>query len=151
MLKKYISIFIATGGGVGYFPYISGTIGTLVGIPIYILLSKINPFLYIFISGILFFIGVKSSGYVEELFNVKDSRRIVIDEILGYIVTMFMINNTKKNILIGFILFRLFDILKIFPIRYIDERMEGGYGIVIDDVVAGIYANLIFRILLKYI
>ncbi len=125
----------------GYFPFASGTAGTLAAIPLYLLFSMLSPLFY----GVAFLLVLPlsfwSSGRAEKIFGAKDSGLIVIDEIVGFIVTMFMIPFGIKYIVAGFLLFRFFDITKIYPANAM-EKLGGGPGVVMDDVVAGIYSNL---------
>ena len=84
------------------------------------------------------------------MFGEKDTSLIVIDEMVGFQWTMFLVAPTVLHVFIGFILFRLFDIFKMFPAGYFQRRLPGGYGIVIDDVVAGMYANIALLLLIKF-
>ena len=89
------------------------------------------------------------AGEAEKVFKKKDSRLIVIDEMAGFLVTLFLIPWNAKSIAAGFFLFRLIDIVKPFPIRRL-ERLPGGWGVVTDDVLAGIYANAILRVIMRF-
>jgi len=142
-------LLIATGFGVGYSPVAPGTLGTLVAIPIYYFLSEIPSPLYEITLVGFFFLSVWISENAERYFGKKDDQRIVIDEIMGFLITMLWVPKTVPFIIIGFFLFRFFDILKPFPIRRLEKRLKGGYGVVLDDVVAGVYANIILHILYK--
>ncbi len=154
MNKNIIRCFneiLSTAFFTGYIPFIPGTFGTLVGVLLFILFSRYAPVYYIAL--LLFIIlAVKVSDYAEkEIFRIKDTPSIVIDEVAGYLITMisFEFNGTiesVKFIIIGFILFRIFDIWKPYPIRQ-SQKLEGGLGIVIDDILAGIYANLFLQFL----
>jgi phosphatidylglycerophosphatase A len=148
MLNRFISI-LATGFGVGYIPIAPGTLGTLVAIPIYYFLSEIPfPLYEITLIG-FFFLAVWVSEKAEAVFGKKDDRRIVIDEMMGFFVTMLWVPKTPLIILAGFILFRFFDILKPFPIRRF-EKVRGGFGVVLDDVMAGVYSNIILQVISSY-
>lgn len=94
------------------------------------------------------FLAIYVSGEAENLFRKKDAPQIVIDEIAGFQFTMFLITPTVWHILCGFLLFRFFDILKPFPAGYCQKRLSGGYGVVMDDVAAGIYANISLTLLI---
>ena len=143
-------LFIATGFGVGYSPVAPGTLGTLVAIPIYYFLSDIpSPLYEITLIG-FFFLSVWISENAETSFGKKDDQRIVIDEIIGFLITMLWVPKTVPFIIIGFFLFRFFDILKPFPIRRLEKGLKGGYGVVLDDVAAGVYANIILHIASYY-
>ena len=140
-------ILLATGFGVGYSPIAPGTLGTLVAIPIYYFLSGIPSPLYEITLVGFFFLSVWVSENAERFFAKKDDQRIVIDEIMGFLITMLWIPKTVPFIIIGFFLFRFFDILKPFPIRRLEKELKGGYGVVLDDVLAGIYGNIILHVI----
>ncbi|UCD70456.1 MAG: phosphatidylglycerophosphatase A [Syntrophobacterales bacterium] len=144
---KRIVIFLATGCFAGYSPVAPGTAGTLVAIPIYFFLFRLSPFYYAAILLSSIYIAIWASDRAEVLLQSRDCRHIVIDEMVGFLVAMFMVPSTGKNIVLGFFLFRALDIVKPFPIRAIEEKVRGGYGVVLDDIVAGIYTNLIIHIL----
>jgi phosphatidylglycerophosphatase A len=146
MLKRIV-IFLATGCYVGYSPLVPGTTGTLAAIPIYFLLSRLPPLYYLAILLGSIYISIWASDRAEVIFQSKDCRHIVIDEVVGFLVTMFIVPPTWRNILLGFFIFRALDIIKPFPIRALEERVRGGYGVVLDDIIAGIYANLIIHVL----
>ena len=139
-------LILATGFGVGYSPIAPGTLGTLITIPFYYFLSTIpSPIYEITLIG-FFFLSVWISENAEIFFGKKDDPRIVIDEIMGFFITMLWLPKTIFSVIAGFFLFRFFDILKPFPIRSLEKRWRGGYGVVSDDVLAGIYSNIILQI-----
>ena len=140
-------LLLATGFGVGYSPIAPGTLGTLVAIPIYYFLSEIPSALYEITLIGFFFLSVWISEKAEIFFVKKDDQRIVIDEIIGFLITMLWVPKTTRFIIIGFILFRFFDILKPFPIRRLEKGLKGGYGVVLDDVAAAVYANIILHLI----
>jgi len=140
-------LLLATGFGVGYSPIVPGTLGTLLAIPLYLVLSEIpSPIYELTLMG-FFFLSVWISERAEQFFGKKDDQRIVIDEMMGFFITLLWLEKTLLVIVIGFILFRFFDILKPFPIRHLEKRWRGGYGVVLDDVMAGIYANILLHLL----
>lgn len=145
-LVKKLAILLATGMYIGYSPVAPGTIGSLAGAVICFFLSSANLLIYAIalLSG--FFASIWASSIAKEHFGKKDPRQIVCDEIIGYMTALFLIPFALLNISIVFLLFRFFDILKPFPIGIIDKKMESGLGIVLDDVLAGIYANISFRL-----
>jgi phosphatidylglycerophosphatase A len=146
-MNRFFLLF-ATGFGVGHSPIAPGTLGTLIAIPAYYFLSEIpSPLYEITLIG-FFFLSVWISENAETFFGKKDDRRIVIDEMIGFLITMLWVPKTISFIIIGFLLFRFFDIVKPPPIRII-ERARGGYGVVLDDVIAGIYGNIVLQILCK--
>lgn len=138
---------MATGCYVGYSPLVPGTTGTLVAIPIYFFLTRLPALYYLVILLGSIYVAMWASDGAEVLLQARDSRHIVIDEIVGFLVAMFMVPSTLGNILLGFFLFRAFDVVKPFPIRALEERVRGGYGVVLDDITAGIYTNLVIHIL----
>jgi len=143
-MNRFILI-LATGFGVGYSPVAPGTLGTLVAIPVYYFLSEIPSPLYEITLIAFFFLSVWVSGNAERLLGKEDDQRIVIDEIMGFLITMLWVPKTIRFMVIGFFLFRVFDILKPFPIRHLEKKLKGGYGVVLDDVMAGVYANIILH------
>jgi phosphatidylglycerophosphatase A len=135
-------LFVATGFFIGSVPLAPGTFGSLIGLPVCFLLSRLNflqSVVWILIF-ILFAIAIASAA--EKILKQKDPGQIVIDEIAGLAVTLAGVPFNLKTVLAGFIIFRAFDILKPFPIRLLEKRVGGGTGVVLDDVLAGVYANL---------
>jgi phosphatidylglycerophosphatase A len=142
-------ILLAAGFGAGFSPVVPGTMGTLVAIPIYYFISSISTPLYEVTLATFFFLSSWIAGQAERHWDKKDDRRIVIDEIMGFLVTMLWVPKSLFFIIAGFILFRFFDILKPFPIRHL-ERVKSGYGVVLDDILAGIYSNIILHMILRF-
>jgi phosphatidylglycerophosphatase A len=140
-------LLLSTGFGVGYSPIAPGTLGTLIAIPVYYFLSEIPSPIYEITLIASFFLSVWISESAEIFFRKKDDQRIVIDEMIGFLITMLWVPKTILFIVIGFFLFRFFDILKPFPIRHLERRLKGGFGVVLDDVMAGVYANIILRLI----
>lgn len=146
-LGERFILFVATGAYSGYFPVFPGTVGTLVGIGIYLLICTLNPLFYASILIVLFFFAVLFSAQGEKILRENDSSQIVIDEIFGFLVAMAFVPNRFVYILLGFFFFRLFDVIKIFPAGFFDKKMKNGYGVVLDDLVAGVYTNLVLQCL----
>jgi phosphatidylglycerophosphatase A len=145
---RRLVIILATWWGTGYSPVAPGTVGTIAAIPLFLLLSLLP--LYGYICGVLV-IGLAASwlaGRAEQIFGEQDNQRIVIDEVMGLLVTMAAVPLTWQYLLAGVVLFRIFDVLKPPPIRLIERTVKGGYGVVFDDVLAGIYAQISLRIVL---
>ncbi|MBI5416917.1 phosphatidylglycerophosphatase A [Candidatus Poribacteria bacterium] len=142
------SIFLSTGFYAGYFPYIPGTAGTLVGVIIYILLKNIGEIAYITGSSFFILIGIITIHISLKHFEFVDPSEIVIDEIAGFLITMFMIPKQFYTVLIGFILFRIFDILKPVPINKL-ENLPDAWGVMMDDIGAGIYANILLQFYIR--
>lgn len=134
--------FLALGFGSGLAPKAPGTFGTLAAIPLYLLMSGLSPQVYGLITLFLAIVGIYICGYCAKAVKVHDHPAIVWDEIVGYLITMFMMPVSLTNIVLGFLLFRVFDILKPWPISILDKKVKGGFGIMIDDVVAGFMALL---------
>jgi phosphatidylglycerophosphatase A len=149
--KQKLIALLATGCYVGYIPFAPGTFGSLMAIPPIWLLSKLAFPLSVLTILIVIPLFLWVGGEAEKVFNQKDSSCIVIDEIGGMLVTFLMVPWSTQNILIGFVLFRVFDIAKPFPIRLIDKRLKGGLGVVMDDIIAGIYANVVLRLFLFFL
>jgi len=139
---------MATGLGVGYFPCMPGTIGSLWGIGFCLLLNLWG--IPIYVLGVVIFgiVAVKISDEADTLFGEHDSGKIVIDEIVGYLVAMLLIPPEIEYLVIGFVAFRFFDILKPYPVGMIDKKLRGGLGVVLDDVAAGIYANALLWVII---
>ena len=142
-------ILLATGFGAGFSPVVPGTVGTLFAVPIYFFISSMPSPLYELTLAALFFLSSWIAGQAERHWAKKDDRRIVIDEIMGFLVTMLWVPKSPFFVVAGFVLFRFFDILKPFPIRRL-EKVRSGYGVVLDDVLAGIYSNVILHMILRF-
>ena len=138
---------LAFGLGSGLAPKAPGTAGTLFAIPIYLLLSNLSTANYIIFLVFFTIFSIYIAGKSAELLGVHDHGGIVIDEICGYLVTMLFIPVKWQWIILGFILFRFFDIVKPWPISYLDRQVSGGTGIVVDDLMAGIYALLSLQLI----
>jgi phosphatidylglycerophosphatase A len=138
-------LFLATGFFIGTVPFAPGTFGSVIGLPICFLISRLDilPSIICTVLFILFAIWVAAAA--EKVLKKKDAGEIVIDEIAGLIVTFIGLPFTLKIVIAGFIIFRTFDILKPFPIRFLEKKVAGGSGVVLDDVLAGLYGNLILR------
>jgi phosphatidylglycerophosphatase A len=122
--------------------------GTLVGIPLYLALSSLSWPLYLVSVSVLTLLAVYASGEAERIFDRKDSPRIVIDEIVGLLWSLAFVGPTIGRIVLAFFLFRFFDIVKPPPARWCQERLPGGWGVVMDDVAAGIWANVALQLVL---
>ncbi len=136
---------ISTFSLLGYSPVLPGTLGSLAGLLLYIIIAK-DLKGYISISLIILVIGFLTSGKQERLFGIKDDKRIVIDEVSGMLLSLLFIPYEKLYYCAGFLLFRLFDICKPYPARKL-EAMSGSAGIMLDDIVAALYTNLVLRII----
>ena len=141
MNEKLIKL-LATGFGSGLVSFAPGTIGTLVGVVICLLCLPLPWPMRLLIVIALSALSIYVAGRAEKIYQKKDDQRIVIDEIIGFQITMLPVAITILHLCVGFVLFRIFDILKPFPINNL-QRLPGGWGVVIDDVAAGIYVGVI--------
>lgn len=143
---KRAVLFAATGFGVGRAPIAPGTFGTLVGILFYVAASWLTPLYYVVVVLALFIVGMWLCEIAETELGEHDHPSIVWDEIVGFLITMFLAPPGWRWIVLGFLLFRLFDIWKPFPIQHL-ERVPGGLGAMADDALAGVYACLVLQTL----
>jgi phosphatidylglycerophosphatase A len=135
-----VIIALATGFYVGKLPICPGTWGSLVAIIPWLLLRNLTLAAYLLMLGLVFVVGFFVSGSAEKLLDQADAGPIVIDEILGMFITLACAPDHPAAWILGFFLFRFFDIAKPFPCSWFDQRIHGGIGIMMDDVIAGIYA-----------
>ena len=143
--------FFSLGFGSGLAPKLPGTMGTLVGVLLFILMPEVSWIVYLIIIICGFLFGIFCCGYTARTLNIHDHHSIVWDEIIGYLITMFMVPKEWMWILIGFILFRVFDILKPWPISFIDRRVGGGLGIMFDDLLAALFSLAIIQIAVYFL
>ena len=143
-------IFYATWAYSGYAPVAPGTAGTLATIPLVIFFSFLTRPVYLFCVLLMFFLGVAASSYCIRQFQDKDPSKVVIDETVGFLITMFLVPLSPASILTGFFLFRVADIIKPFPARDA-EKLPAGWGVMMDDVVAGLYANIVLQVIWRFI
>ncbi|WP_319548803.1 phosphatidylglycerophosphatase A [Desulfogranum marinum] len=140
-----VFMFIATGAYSGYLPKAPGTWGSAVGVFVWLLLYRLPLPTYLLGVAILFVLGVISAGAAEKIVDHGDPGLVVIDEIVGQLIALATIPFQPIPILLAFILFRIFDILKPFPVGWFDSHIHGGLGIMLDDVFAGLYALVILK------
>ena len=136
----------ASGLFSGYFPVASGTVGSLVGLAIYFLPGFEGPYFIMPASFAVFLLGVRASDLMEAYYG-HDPAEVTIDEVLGMWVSLFLLPKSLSIAVAAFLVFRVMDIVKPFPARRFD-RLSGGFGIMMDDVVAGLYANIVIHLLL---
>lgn len=147
-MKERLSILISSFFYLGYSPVAPGTVGTLGAVILYYVISGFSNLFYLFFIIALIIFSVWVSEIARIRLGDSDPNSIVIDEVCGFLVTMILIPPNMINIAMGFLLFRFFDILKPPPIR-MSEKLSGGMGIVADDVLAGIYANIVLQIFVR--
>lgn len=148
---RAIVLFLASAGFVGYIPVASGTFGSLVAVPLFWVFDGLgpgSPALYLLTYIVMVAAACWIAGRAEEILGDHDSHKIVIDEVVGYLAATLFLDTTWQAALTAFFLFRVFDVVKPFPAGYVDERLGGGVGVVLDDVVSGLYANLATRLVL---
>jgi len=145
-LKQPIQ-FLALGFGSGLAPKAPGTFGTLAAIPIFLLLALLTPVPYLIAVIVMSIAGIYICGKAAEDVGVHDHPAIVWDEFVGFFITMFMVPVSWQSVLVGFLLFRLFDIFKPWPISFVDKNMSGGFGIMFDDILAGAFALVIMQLI----
>lgn len=141
---------LAFGFGSGCSPVAPGTFGTLVGVMIYLPLAQLPLLNYLAITLVVTVFGVWLCQRVSDDLGVHDHGGIVWDEIAGYLVTMTALPLDWRWLLAGFLLFRLFDIWKPWPIGWVDKQVSGGWGIMLDDILAGIYAAVILQLIYRF-
>ncbi len=144
-LRDKTVVWLATGFYTGNIPRAPGTFGTLPGLLLCFFLARLPLSASILLIIALIGLAIWIAGEAEKMMRQKDPGCIVIDEIAGMAVTLVAIPFTLQTAIAGFVLFRFFDILKPPPIRIIDKKVHGGVGIVMDDVIAGVFANLVLR------
>ena len=142
--SSFFIVLLSSGFYSGYSPFAPGTAGTAVGVLLYLFISRFSLTAYILFTIALFFAGVWLSTRAEIIFGKKDSGIIVIDEIEGFFITMLLLPKTATFIVLGFFLFRILDIIK--PFSGV-QRLEGGLGVMIDDVIAAVIANILLQFL----
>ena len=141
--------FLSLGFGSGLAPFAPGTFGTLAAIPLYLLLAQLALPYYLAIVALGFGVGVYLCHYTSAALGVHDHSGIVWDEFVGFWITMIAVPVTWQWILAGFVLFRVFDIVKPWPVKIADAKMKGGFGIMFDDLLAGLYALACIHIALQ--
>jgi phosphatidylglycerophosphatase A len=146
--KNDLVIFLATGFFTGFLPTMPGTWGTFAGIPLVIISHRLTSIMQAVVLVVFVFFAAFIAGRAEILFEDRDARPIVIDEMVGFLITLLWLPLNFLTLCLGFVLFRLFDIVKPPPIGILEKRLHGGWGIVLDDVLAGVFANVTLRLLL---
>ena len=141
--------FLAFGFGSGLSPFAPGTAGTLVAIPLYLLLVQLPFWGYVAVLLVMSLVGIWICGESSRRLGVHDHGGIVWDEFAGYLLTMLAAPAGWVWMVVGFCLFRLFDIWKPWPVRRVDREVSGGFGIMFDDILAGIYAWLALQVLAR--
>ena len=141
-------VFLATGFFTGFLPTMPGTWGTFAGIPLVIISHRLTSVMQAVVTVVFVIVAAYIAGRAEILFEDRDARPIVIDEMVGFLITLLWLPLNFLTLCLGFVLFRLFDIVKPPPITILEKRLHGGWSIVLDDVLAGVFANVTLRLLL---
>ena len=139
--------FLALGFGSGLAPVAPGTAGTVVAIPVYLLLQPLAMDLYLPLVVALFIAGIPICAYTANRLKVHDHPGIVWDEVVGYLLTMAFAPAGWFWVVAGFVLFRIFDVAKPWPIKWLDRQVNGGLGIMLDDLLAGVFAAAALQLL----
>ena len=143
-IKHALATLVATGLGSGYAPFAPGTAGSLVGLALFWPLHRLPLGVQAVAVVLVFALGVAAAGHVARRLGIEDPGLVVVDEVVGMWVSLLGVPFTGVTAIAGFLLFRVFDVFKPYPARDL-ERLPGGWGIMCDDVMAGVYANLLLR------
>ncbi len=143
-------MFIATGFYSGYMPKAPGTWGSVVGVLIWFFLYRLDIAVYWGVVAVLFLAGTIAAGAAEKIVDQPDPGIITIDEVVGQLMVLAIVPASPIWVLTGFVIFRFFDIIKPFPVNWLDNHIHGGLGIMLDDVAAGLYAMAVIWVLLQF-
>tara|TARA_Y100000031_G_scaffold126504_1_gene143630 strand:+ start:555 stop:1064 length:510 start_codon:yes stop_codon:yes gene_type:complete len=138
---------LATWFYLGKIPKAPGTFGTLGAIPLVLLFFTFGPMVYMGLTFVLVLASVFIAQAYENAKGTHDAKEIVIDEVVGFLITMTWLPATWQSFALGFLVFRFFDILKPFPVGYLDRKIQGGLGVVADDVMAGVLGSLCMQVI----
>ena len=146
---RTLILVLASAGYVGYIPIASGTFGSLVAIPLFwgfdaLRAASVPLYLLTYVGAVAAACWI--AGQAEMYLQEHDSHKIVIDEVVGYLAATMFLRPTWTHALLAFMIFRALDVIKPYPAGYIDEHFPGGYGVVLDDVVSGVYSNLVLQV-----
>ena len=144
--KQKSVMFIATGCFIGNISFAPGTLGSILGLALCFLLSKIEFWVALGLTILFVLFAMWMAHEAETILKAEDPGCIVIDEMAGMLVTLIGLPFNMISVLTGFLVFRILDILKPYPIRFLERKLSGGIGIVMDDIAAGIMGNIILRV-----
>ncbi|MDD5120166.1 MAG: phosphatidylglycerophosphatase A [Candidatus Omnitrophica bacterium] len=144
----FLSKIISSVFFIGYLPFVPGTFGSMVGAGLFYLIKRADSAVYFLSILCIILLGLLTSGRMERLLNKKDPSRVVIDEVMGMLVAYSFMPLDLKVVILGFIIFRILDTLKPFPAERL-QHMRGAAGIMGDDLIAGIYTNIVLQVVLK--
>ena len=146
-----LAALVATVLGIGYSPLMPGTLGSLAALPLAYVVMGFGPLALWATTLVVTVVGTWAAGRFCELTGKHDNQRIVIDEVAGYLLTLALVPRTAANLILGFLLFRLLDIAKPWPIGVVDRRVKGGFGVMADDLLAGLIAAVVLRLAAPYL
>ena len=142
---------LATAFGAGYSPIAPGTCGTIVAIPVAWALASVPRWEFVVVALVVTAVGIVVAAIADRAWGSHDNGRIVIDEVAGYLFTMIPVDrHAWTTLAIGFVLFRILDIVKPPPVRWLDEHLPGGWGVVLDDVAAGVIGAIVMALLAHF-
>lgn len=144
-LKRWLATFVASVAYLGYSPFAPGTVGTLGALAVYWWLLPAGNFFVLGAAAVAAAAGIWAGGVAEKMWGKKDPGRVCVDEFAGYFVAVAFLPKTLAYAVFAFVLFRAFDVLKPFPAGR-SQRLPGGWGIMADDIIAALYANLILQV-----
>ena len=146
-MRNKVVLFFASGLGLGYLPLVPGTWGTVLGVVVYFFLGRLTIWAVVPIVVGLMLISFWLADQAEQILITRDPQVVVIDEVVGYLITMISFSTNWRYLLAGFFLFRFFDITKIWPASWFDRSGKRGFAVVMDDVCAGVYANIVMQLI----
>jgi phosphatidylglycerophosphatase A len=149
-MRGRIGYVLGTWFGCGRVPYAPGTAGTIGAIPLYLLIRGFGPAVVLAVAAVITAIGVWASYVVIEKTKLKDPQIVVIDEVAGVLVTLAAAPLTWRALVVGVVLFRIFDQLKPWPANVAEKRLPGGWGVMMDDIAAGVWGALVLLVLRRY-
>jgi phosphatidylglycerophosphatase A len=148
ILRDFLTKTIASVFFIGYLPLVPGTFGSMAGVGLFYLIKDAGKPIYLLSVICVIILGLLTSGRLEKLLNKKDPSCIVIDEVMGMLIALSFMPPDLKIIILGFVIFRILDTLKPYPAERL-QHMHGAFGIMGDDLVAGIYTNIVLQVILK--
>lgn len=147
---KAVALAIATVGGCGYFPFAPGTVGSAAGIVLYLLTRQADPLTHVLILCLVCVIGTWASGVAVRHFQRDDPGHVVVDEVAGQLATLLLLDVGLIGAVMGFFVFRAMDIVKPWPSNRL-EALPGGFGVMADDVMAGVYGWIVMAVLVYFV
>ena len=142
-----VATIVATFFGAGFVPRVRGTAGALAALPLALLADRLGPWSYVLALVAVVCLGIWAADVYDEAWGTHDADTIVVDEAAGTLVTLAFVPRTPANLVLGFLLFRLFDHWKPWPVRWADRNVGGGFGSMFDDLLAGCYAAALLLII----